>query len=112
MSSIRTSDSVLPDSASTSTILPNTSPSTTVLPNFADGAKLEQALGCPFQPDSGMSLDGAVRADEDEAVPTAAFEAAWAAGCHEYLVPVSEGGRLSSFESLLAVVRAMSRRDL
>jgi len=109
--SMTTSGSVLPDSASTS-MLPNTAPSTTVLPNFADAAKLEQALGCPFQPDSGISLDGGVRADEGEAVPTAAFEAAWAAGCHEYLVPVGEGGRLASFESLLAVVRAMSRRDL
>ncbi|HEV2345918.1 MAG TPA: acyl-CoA dehydrogenase [Actinocrinis sp.] len=83
-----------------------------VLANFADAAALEQALGCPFDPDSGMSLDGGLRADEQETVPTAAFEAAWAAGCHEYLVPVGEGGRLASFESLLAVVRAMSRREL
>ena len=79
---------------------------------FDSGAELEQALGCPFDPDTGMSLAGGVRADELESVPTAAYEAAWAAGCHEYLVPVEDGGRLASFESLLGVVRAMSRRDL
>ncbi len=97
--------------------LPQTEPrsassSESALPNFTDAAALEQALGCPFDPSSAMSLDGGVRADELETVPTAAFEAAWAAGCQEYLVPVGEGGRLSSFEGLLAVVRAMSRRDV
>jgi len=75
-------------------------------------AELEQTLGCPFDPGSGISLAAGVRADELEAVPTAAFEAVWSAGCHEYLVPVDEGGRLASFESLLGVLRAMSRRDL
>jgi alkylation response protein AidB-like acyl-CoA dehydrogenase len=87
-------------------------PSGLSLSTFDSGAELEQALGCPFDPDTGMSLAGGVRADELESVPTAAYEAAWAAGCHEYLVPVEDGGRLASFEALLGVVRAMSRRDL
>jgi alkylation response protein AidB-like acyl-CoA dehydrogenase len=82
------------------------------LSTYADAARLEQALGCPFDPGTGMSLAGGVRADELESTPAAAYEAAWAAGCHEYLVPVEEGGRLASFEALSAVVRAMSRRDL
>lgn len=90
----------------------NAASSNTALSSFADAARLEQVLGCPFDPDSGISLDGGVRADEEEAMPAAAFEAAWAAGCHEYLVPVAEGGRLTGFEGMLAVVRAMSRRDL
>lgn len=59
---------------------------------FDAAARLEQALGCPFDPDSGISLAGGVRADELEAEPTAAYEAAWSAGLHEHLVPVSEGG--------------------
>ena len=110
-------DAVLPNAVSSNTVFSNgvrssTASSDVTLSNFEDAAKLEQALGCPFDPDSGMSLDGGVRADEDESVPAAAFEAAWAAGCHEYLVPVGEGGRLANFEGLLAVVRAMSRRDL
>jgi alkylation response protein AidB-like acyl-CoA dehydrogenase len=82
------------------------------LSTFDAAAEFEQALGCPFDPDTGASLAGGVRADELEAEPTAAYQAAWAAGLHEHLVPVAEGGRLASFESLLAVVRAVSRRDL
>lgn len=81
-------------------------------PAFAAAEELERALGCPFDPDTGMSLARGVRADDLEAEPTAAYEAAWAAGLHEHLVPVAEGGRLGSFESLLAVVRAASRREL
>src|SRR5580693_1063783 len=83
-----------------------------VLPSFDAAAEVEQLLGCPFNPDNGMSLARGVRADDLEAEPTAAYEAAWSAGLHEYLVPVSEGGRLGSFESMLAVVRAASRREL
>lgn len=82
------------------------------LPLFHAAAELEQALGCPFDPGTGMSLAGGVRADELEAEPTAAYEAAWAAGLHHHIVPVPEGGQLASFESMVGVVRAASRRDL
>ncbi|MFE0173431.1 acyl-CoA dehydrogenase [Streptomyces sp. NPDC059002] len=82
-------------------------------PTAYDGAaRLERALGCPFDPGTGMSLAGGVRADEAEAEPAAAYEAAWAAGLHRHLVPGAEGGSLTSFESFAAVVRAVSRRDL
>ncbi|AJE84770.1 acyl-CoA dehydrogenase domain protein [Streptomyces albus] len=81
------------------------------LPSFAPAARLEQELGCPFDPDTGMSLARGVRADDREAEPTEAYEAAWAAGLHARLVPAEEGGSLTSFESLLALVRAASRRD-
>ncbi|OMI38247.1 acyl-CoA dehydrogenase family protein [Streptomyces sparsogenes] len=81
------------------------------LPTFAAAEELERALGCPFDPGTGMSLAAGVRADDLEAEPVAAYEAAWAAGLHEHLVPVAEGGRMGSFESLLAVVRAASRRE-
>lgn len=82
------------------------------LSNFDMAAEFEQALGCPFDPGTGMSLAGGVLADELEAEPTAAYQAAWAAGLHEHVVPVADGGRLASFESLLGVVRAVSRREL
>lgn len=82
------------------------------LPLFQAAAEFEQILGCPFDPRTGMSLAGGVRADELEAEPTAAYEAAWAARLHHHIVPVSEGGRLASFESMVGVVRAASRRDL
>ncbi|MFF2045015.1 acyl-CoA dehydrogenase family protein [Kitasatospora sp. NPDC058170] len=82
------------------------------LPAFAAAEELERALGCPFDPDTGMSLARGLHADETETEPVDAYRAAWAAGLHEHLVPVSEGGRLASFETLTAVVRAASRRDL
>ncbi|GAA1500649.1 acyl-CoA dehydrogenase [Kitasatospora kazusensis] len=85
---------------------------TAALPAFAAAEELERELGCPFDPGSGMSLAAGVRADDLEVEPAAAYEAAWSAGLHEHLVPVSEGGRLASFESLTAVVRAASRREL
>ena len=101
----------------TSTIaLSTAAPAATAAPSarstFDAAAELEQLLGCPFDPDNGMSLARGVRADDLEAEPTAAYEAAWSVGLHEHLVPVSEGGRLASFESLLAVGRAASRREL
>ncbi|MEU8954728.1 acyl-CoA dehydrogenase family protein [Streptomyces sp. NPDC048518] len=79
---------------------------------FEGAARLESALGCPFDPGSGMSLAGGLRADEHESEPAAAYEAAWAAGLHRHLVPVSEGGALASFEAFAAVARVVSRRDL
>ncbi|MFG3052179.1 acyl-CoA dehydrogenase family protein [Kitasatospora sp. NPDC048239] len=82
------------------------------LPAFAAAEELERALGCPFDPDTGMSLARGLHADETETEPVDAYRAAWAAGLHEHLVPVAEGGRLASFETLTAVVRAASRRDL
>ncbi|KJK56441.1 acyl-CoA dehydrogenase family protein [Saccharothrix sp. ST-888] len=96
----------------TGTAIPSAAPARAALSTFGAAAELEQALGCPFDPGTGMSLARGVRADDLEAEPTAAYEAAWSAGLHEHLVPVGEGGRLASFESLLAVVRAASRREL
>jgi alkylation response protein AidB-like acyl-CoA dehydrogenase len=95
----------------TSTIAQSTA-APAALPTFEAAAELEQILGCPFDPGNGMSLARGVRADDLEAEPTAAYEAAWSAGLHEHLVPVSEGGRLASFESMLATVRVASRREL
>src|SRR5262245_31684485 len=91
---------------------PSTALAEASLSTFDAAAEVERALGCPFDPGTGMSLAGGVCADDLEAEPVAAYQAAWAAGLHEHLVPVDEGGRLASFESLLAMVRAVSRRDL
>lgn len=82
------------------------------LPTFEAAAELEQTLGCPFDPSSGISLARGVRADDSESEPTSGYEAAWSAGLHEHLVPTSEGGRLASFETMLAVGRVISRRDM
>jgi alkylation response protein AidB-like acyl-CoA dehydrogenase len=95
-----------------STAAPAAPATPATLATFEAAAELEQILGCPFDPGNGMSLARGVAADDLEAEPTAAYEAAWSAGLHEHLVPVSEGGRLASFESMLAAVRVASRREL
>lgn len=87
-------------------------PAPAYLPLSEAASEFEQQLGCPFDPGTGMSLAGGVRADEAEAEPTAAYEAAWQAGLHHHIVPAADGGKLTSFESMAGVVRAVSRRDL
>lgn len=100
-----------PQSGSFSPTVPST-PAATALPTFEAAAELELSLGCPFDPARGISLARGVRADDSETEPTGAYEAAWSAGLHEHLVPTREGGRLASFETMLAVGRVISRRDM
>lgn len=80
--------------------------------SYATALELEQALGSPFDPASTVSFEAAVRADEEEASPTWAFRALEGVGAYESLVPVTEGGRLSSFDDLLMFARLLARRDL
>lgn len=73
---------------------------------------LEHALGDPFDPHAPISFRTLVERDEREESPSEAFEAIRAWGAHAHLVPRAFGGRLDSFEELLALVRVVSRRDL
>lgn len=79
---------------------------------YAAAVELEQALGSPFDPTSAASFESAVRADEDEVSPSRAFTALEGTAAYESLVPVTEGGRLSSFDDLLMLARLLARRDL
>jgi alkylation response protein AidB-like acyl-CoA dehydrogenase len=74
--------------------------------------QLEYALGDPFRPGSSTSFGMLVRHDEREDPPTEAFEMLRVLGVHAHLIPRAWGGRLTSFEALLALVRVLSRRDL
>jgi alkylation response protein AidB-like acyl-CoA dehydrogenase len=78
----------------------------------ASAHELEQALGDPFNRDAPISFAGLVEHDEREEPPSEAFEALRHWGVHAHLVPEASGGRLTSFEELLALVRVVSRRDL
>lgn len=80
--------------------------------SYAAAIELEQALGSPFDPASPVSFEAAVRADEEEVSPSGAFRALEGVGAYERLVPVTEGGRLSSFDDLLMLARLLARRDL
>jgi alkylation response protein AidB-like acyl-CoA dehydrogenase len=73
---------------------------------------LEQALGDPFHLDAPISFGTLVGHDEREEPPTDAFDALRTRGVHAHLVPQGWGGRLTSFDELLALVRVISRRDL
>jgi alkylation response protein AidB-like acyl-CoA dehydrogenase len=82
------------------------------LPVPAAAQELELALGDPFRPDAPVSFGALVGRDEREEPPAAAFDALRAWGAHAQLVPRAWGGRLTSFDELLALVRVISRRDL
>jgi alkylation response protein AidB-like acyl-CoA dehydrogenase len=74
--------------------------------------ELERALGDPLDPDAPVSFATLVGHDEREEAPAGAFELLRAVGAHAHLVPRRWGGRLTSFDELLALVRVLSRRDL
>src|SRR5438477_9831945 len=73
---------------------------------------LEHTLGDPFSPDAPVSFRRLIGYDEREESPAEAFEILRRWGVHAQLVPQAWGGRLTSFEELLALVRVVSRRDL
>ena len=81
-------------------------------PALAAARDLERALGDPFEADAPVSFAALVAHDEREEPPADAFAALRAWGVHAYLVPRAWGGRLASFDELLALVRVVSRRDL
>ncbi|MBJ7596475.1 acyl-CoA dehydrogenase family protein [Candidatus Nephthysia bennettiae] len=82
------------------------------LPAQAAAQDLELALGDPSDPDAPVSFARLVGHDEREEPPSEAFDALRARGIHAHLVPGAWGGRLTSFDELLALVRVISRRDL
>ena len=82
------------------------------LPAHAVAHDLELALGDPSNRDAPISFGRLVDHDEREDSPWEAFEALRHWGVHAHLVPEALGGRLTSFEELLSLVRVVSRRDL
>lgn len=75
-------------------------------------AAMERVLGDPMTESAGaLSFRAAMERDEEERFPSDALEALAPAGISALHVPRAEGGRFESFEDLLAVARAVSRRD-
>jgi alkylation response protein AidB-like acyl-CoA dehydrogenase len=79
---------------------------------YSAAESLERFLGDPFQPDNVFSFRNAVLLDEKESFPADAFAALCNWNLHHYYVPRDNGGCLSSFEEVLALVRTVARRDL
>jgi alkylation response protein AidB-like acyl-CoA dehydrogenase len=73
--------------------------------------ELERALGDPCDPRSDFSFARAVALDESEEYPERACALLDAWGLPDFYVPAAWGGRLDSYEQLLALIRSVTRRD-
>jgi alkylation response protein AidB-like acyl-CoA dehydrogenase len=83
-----------------------------IFPAWADAERLEASLGDPYMAGSPLSFARAVADDEREAYPEASVATLQRWGYHRHFVPAADGGCMTSFEAPLALVRAVSRRDL
>ncbi|GLV53337.1 acyl-CoA dehydrogenase [Dictyobacter sp. S3.2.2.5] len=79
---------------------------------FRAPQELEAYLGDPTNPEHEFSFQRAVERDEHEQYPeeACAFLENW--GVHLYYIPEEYGGKLTSFEELLLLMRVVTRRDL
>ncbi len=74
--------------------------------------RLEAQLGDPDDVDQVLSFKRAVELDERDEYPEDACALLDRLGIQDYYIPVTEGGRLTSFEELAAIGRTVARRDL
>jgi alkylation response protein AidB-like acyl-CoA dehydrogenase len=72
---------------------------------------LEKALGDPCDPDSIMSFKSSIDLDERDAFPEKEIEWLYNWQLQHHYIPVSCGGKFTSFEEWLAFVRVLARRD-
>lgn len=79
---------------------------------YASAAAIEAALGDPWRDDSAISFREAINADEAERFPDRACSALDAFGMSAFYVPAELGGRLTTYEELMHLVRLVARRDL
>ncbi|MGW8066196.1 acyl-CoA dehydrogenase [Streptomyces ziwulingensis] len=78
----------------------------------ARAARLETALGDPFDPGNPHGHLALVRADDDREAPAATEELLARHGLSAEFVPHDLGGRLTDLEQLARVLRPLFRRDL
>lgn len=71
----------------------------------------ERALGDPLALDAHIGFLSALELDEQEAFPQSHLDALHALGAFEYLIPITEGGRLDDIEQLIFLGRVVARRD-
>ena len=74
--------------------------------------RLEQYLGSPFDSERLFSFKNAMTSDEAESFPEEVCHLLDEWLFHHYYIPARYGGKLSSYEALLALVRVLARRDL
>jgi len=75
-------------------------------------ANLEKYLGHPLDNRSGVCFERSLELDESEQFPKKEADILESWGLNQFYVPHNFGGKLESYEELLHLVRAVSRRDL
>ena len=81
------------------------------LPQYEAAAALEQSLGDPMDPDAVLGFRQATAHDETSEYSQAADALLASHRFQDWYVPSRLGGRLRSFEEMIAVSRAVFRRD-
>jgi len=79
---------------------------------YSSAEELERHLGDPRDPECAFSFARSVELDEAEEFPEEAVRLLDEWELWGYFIPEEEGGRLRSYEELLMLLRAVSRRDL
>ncbi|MEH2009476.1 acyl-CoA dehydrogenase [Nostoc sp.] len=73
---------------------------------------LEEYLGSPLNPDNEFSFQHSLELDEQELYPEEVGKILEKWDFHHYYIPTVYGGKLKSYEEMLSLLRAISRRDL
>ncbi|GAA2139646.1 acyl-CoA dehydrogenase [Kitasatospora kazusensis] len=74
--------------------------------------QLEHDLGDPEDPAAVFNHANCLALDETEEFPAAICRRLEELGVHEYYVPAEHGGRLTTYEHVLQLIRTVARRDL
>lgn len=72
---------------------------------------LEKDLGDPRIPESVMSWQSAIAIDETEEFPQKEIDWLYNYHLQDQYIPVEYGGKFTSFETFIAIVRVLARRD-
>ena len=84
----------------------------TRLTPYSTAEALELYLGDPLNPDNLFSFQHCMELDEQDAYPEDICQLLYDWDLHLYYIPVAYGGKLKSFEEILAITRVIARRDL
>lgn len=82
------------------------------LTQYRTAEALELYLGDPSNPESLFSFQHCMELDEQDAFPEDLCQLLYDWDVHLYYIPAAYGGKLKSFEEVLAISRAIARRDL